>query len=284
MADAELHPLARALRERVIVVLVEPQYPGNVGATARAMRNMGLWSLVLVAPPAYDAEQARWMAPGCAELLASARIVATLDEALAGVSRVVATTARHRKRGQPVLEPREAAALALDDDDGVTALLFGREDQGLDGEAVDRAQALLRIPTLEHASLNLSQAVMVTAHAFFEEARARGLPATGRMLGGSRAGQSTRAVSRTGRRDRRASLDTIEPAAEAMVQLLERVGYTRGTHPTKVRVSATTALQSAQLRVREVEALRGMVRRIEWALDNPGTDWTRSARDNRDDT
>ena len=88
--------LNQTLLERVVVVLVEPQYPGNVGAVARAMKNMGLARLVIVAPPAYDAEQARWMAPGAHDILAQARIVPDLNAALEGCHRAFAATARHR--------------------------------------------------------------------------------------------------------------------------------------------------------------------------------------------
>jgi TrmH family RNA methyltransferase len=143
------------LLDRTVIVLVEPQHPGNVGAAARAMKNMGLSRLVIVAPPAYDPEQARWMAPGCADLLAEMRIVGTLDEALEGVHVAVATTARHRKQGQPVFTPAELAT-RIADDDRTFALLFGREDFGLSTEDVLRCDSLLRIPTPEHASLNLA--------------------------------------------------------------------------------------------------------------------------------
>ncbi|MFT4623770.1 MAG: TrmH family RNA methyltransferase [Myxococcota bacterium] len=281
MAGTDPKDLERALSERVVVVLVQPQYAGNVGATARAMKNMGLRRLVLVDPPAYDAEQARWMAPGCDDLLAGIRIVSRLEEALDGAHRVIATTARHRRRGQLVYEPRQAAAVALDDAEGTTAILFGREDYGLDKAAIDISHSVLRIPTLEHASLNLGQAVLVVANALFEEARSRGLAATGRTLGGSRSRRSTRSAARGSSRDRRADLSAITPAAEDLIGLLERVGYTRGTRPEKIRGTAMAALQSADLRVREVEALRGMVRRVQWALNHPGEDWSLSAKENR---
>ena len=90
---------AELLGDHVRFVLVEPQHPGNVGAAARAMRNMGLDQLVIVAPPAWDPETARWMAPGCDDLLDRIRVVATLDEALEGVHLAIASTARHRKQG-----------------------------------------------------------------------------------------------------------------------------------------------------------------------------------------
>ena len=74
------------LATNVVIVLVQPQYPGNVGACARAMKNMGLRRLVIVDPPAFDPERTRWMAPGCADLIAEARLVGTLDEEAALVS------------------------------------------------------------------------------------------------------------------------------------------------------------------------------------------------------
>jgi len=267
------------LAERVVFVLVEPLHPGNVGATARAMKNMDLRQLALVAPPAYDPERARWMAPGCADLLGQMRIVADLDQALVGTHRAVATTARHRRDGQRVLEPRQLAEQLLDDpEDRVTAILFGREDFGLSREHVRRCDDLLRIPTPEHASLNLAQAVMVVAHDLFEAARSRGLVASGRMVGGRKQPRATRALRRTGGRERRADLPEMEPAVQELVELLVRVGYTRSASPEKVALTARQALQSAGLSLKQVDALRGMVSRIGWALDHPELDWKATRR------
>lgn len=269
------------LAEHVVVVLVEPQHPGNVGAVARAMTNMGLSRLTLVAPPAYDPERARWMAPGCDDLLAQMRIVPTLDDALAGVHRAVAATARHRKQGQPVHEPPQIAALALDEaEEGrTTAILFGREDFGLATADVLRCEALMRIPTPEHASLNLAQAVLLVSHALFEESRRRGASAPGRTLGGSRGRHTTAGKQQGSRRDALADLPAIEPAVDQLVGLLDRVGYLRGTPPDKVRLTARSALQRGRISVRHVEALRGMISRIEWALDHPGIDWKRTRKE-----
>ncbi len=254
-------------------MLVEPLQPGNVGAAARAMGNTGLERLVLVDPPAFDLERARWMAPGCDDLLGQARFVPDLDTALAGVHRAVATTARHRRHRQPVLDPRQLARQILDGpEDQVTAILFGREDFGLSREATGRCDALVRIPTPEHASLNLAQAVLLVGWSLFEEARGRGMQATGRLVGGHREKPTAR-LERGDARDRLAELSTIEPAVQELVSLLERVGYTRGTNPEKVRVTARAALQRGTLSVREVEAIRGMVSRIEWALEHPEIDW-----------
>lgn len=270
------------LAERVVVVLVEPQHPGNVGAAARAMKNFGLRRLVLVAPPCYDPEQARWMAPGCDDLLANVRIVATTEEALEGVQRAVASTARHRRVGQQVREPRQVAAQLFDDvdahDQATTAILFGREDFGLANDDVLRCESILRIPTPDHASLNLGQAVLLVAHALFEEARERGAQATGRVLGGSRGNTTTRLLSQKDDRDRLADVPVMEPAVLELVGLLERVGYLRGVTPDKVRGTARETLQRAKVSVRQIDALRGMVARVAWALDHPGLDWRATRR------
>ena len=265
------------LAERVVIVLVQPLHPGNVGSTARAMRNFGLERLILVDPPAHDPERARWMAPGCADLLDRARIVGTLDEALDGVHHAIGTTARHRRSDHAVIEPAEVARRVVSaDDDSVTAILFGREDNGLTNEELARCGVLVRIATPEHASLNLAQAVLLLAHHLYEEARRHGEVASGRTLGGSRSPRSTRDVGRTSAKDRRADLPKLEPAVEELVALLDRVGYTRSAPEAKVRVTARQALQAAGLSTRQVDALRGMVSRIDWALDHPGLDWKKT--------
>ena len=263
------------------MVLMEPQHSGNVGAVARSMKNMGLTRLVIVNPPAYDPEQARWMAPGCGEVLAHARIVATLDEALEGIHWAVAATARHRKHDQPTQEPRALVQGILDraDQGRTTGILFGREDHGLRSTEVTRCASILRIPTPEHASLNLAQAVLVVSNALFNEYRDRGGEASGRTLGGSRGPVTTAHLQeRKQKRDERADLQVMEGAVEELTRLMERVGYTRAVTPEKVALSTRRALQRAAPRVRDIDALRGMLARMNWALSNPDLDWRASRR------
>lgn len=254
--------------DRVRIVLVQPQHPGNVGAAARAMQNMGLGDLAVVDPPCFDPETARWLAPGCDEMLTRVGFHADLPEALKGCQQVIASTARHRKQNQPVLTPEELAD-QIATRDGKYAILFGREDFGLSTEHTLYAESILRIPTPEHASLNLAQAVLLVSHALFERARQDAGVATGRMLGGSRGRRSTAAKSRGDRRDRPADVPLLEPAVDELIELLGRVGYFRGTPEDKVRLTARQALQRGRVTVRHVEALRGMVNRVKWALDNP---------------
>ncbi len=127
----------------------------------------------------------------------------------------------------------------------------------------------MRIPTPEHASLNLAQAVLLIAHQLFEEARSRGLRADGRTLGGRKGPRTTRSLTRSDRRSALADLPTLEPAVAALVELME---------PEKLRLSARQAFQEAGLRVRHVELVRGMLSRLDWALAHPELDWMRGRR------
>ena len=264
--------LADSLLERVVFVLVQPQHPGNVGAAARAMKNMGLSRLVIVDPPAFDPEQARWMAPGCDDWIANLRIVKTLDEAIEGCQLVVGSTARHRKQGHPVHTAQHLAQRVQDLPDATMAILFGREDFGLSKADVLRCESILRIPTPEHASLNLAQAVLLVAHTFFETARKHGRVATGRPLGGSRGRSTTAAKSKADKRDRLADASRIEPAVDDLISLLDQVGYFRSTPIDKVKLTARQALQRGQVSYRHLEALRGMISRVRWAVNNPDAD------------
>lgn len=266
------------LAEQVVFVLVQPQHPGNVGATARAMKNMGLRRLVVVDPaPSFDLERCRWMAPGAHDVVDQMRIVATLDEALVGVHRAIASTARHRRHGQPVHEPAVIAEDTLDGDETV-AILFGREDTGLSSADTLRCESILRIATDEHASLNLAQAVLLVAHTFFEAARKRGHRAEGRKLGGTGGPRSTRSLDKSNAAGPRADVTQLEPVVVELVALLNRVGFGKGTSPEKVGVTLREGLQRASLTVRHVSALRGMVKRVGYALDHPEIDWQASRR------
>jgi tRNA (cytidine32/uridine32-2'-O)-methyltransferase len=240
------------------VVLVEPQQPGNVGAVARAMMNTGLTRLVIVDPPAYDPHRARMMAPGCDDLIASARIVATLDDALVGVHRVIASTARHRKLAQRVMAPRELA-LEVVADTRQTAILFGREDFGLSAEHVARCEAIVRIPTPDHASLNLAQAVLLVGHAIFEANHADRGP-SGRIVGGRQQRETTALEPN----DVLADLPALEGAVQQATDLLGRIGYPVARD--KLGVAVRSALQRASLSVREIGALRGVLKHVERAI------------------
>jgi tRNA/rRNA methyltransferase len=150
-------------------VLVGPSHPGNVGAAARAMRVMGFGDLVLVAPRRADAlthPDALAMASGALDVLGAARVVATLDEALAGIHHACATAMTPRDFGPPTHAPRDHfAALAAGDGGRRVAFVFGSEKYGLANDDVYRCHACLSIPTdPSYGSLNLAQAVQLVAY------------------------------------------------------------------------------------------------------------------------
>jgi tRNA/rRNA methyltransferase/tRNA (cytidine32/uridine32-2'-O)-methyltransferase len=151
-------------------VLLDTSHPGNIGAVARAMKNMRLSELVLVNPRLFPDPEATARASGAEDVLAQARVTTTLAEALQGCGFVMATTARLRDQVFRVYEAREAAARLVDEarlapaGSGV-AVLFGTERFGLTNEQLQSAHALLRIPANpEYESLNLAMAAQLIAY------------------------------------------------------------------------------------------------------------------------
>lgn len=148
--------------DRVVVVLHRPQDPINIGATVRAMKNMGVRQLRLVAPCPYDPWRIEGVAHGTRDLVAAIRHFDSLEAAVADCVLVAAFAGKRRAVRWPIATPREMAHRLLDAAaDGPVAILFGQEDHGLSGESLDRAQLLVTIPTTEHSSLNLAQAALV---------------------------------------------------------------------------------------------------------------------------
>lgn len=154
------------IADRIRIVLVGTQHPGNIGAAARALKTMGLSRLVLVAPEQYPADEAFRRAAGADDVLAAAGVVQTLAEAVADCSFVLGCTARSRRVALEELEPRAAAArvVALAPA-GAVALVFGRERTGLSNEELQLCHAAVHIPANpEYSSLNLAAAVQVLAY------------------------------------------------------------------------------------------------------------------------
>lgn len=149
----------------VRVVLYEPQDPVNIAATIRAMKNMGCANLYLVRSVEYDAFRLEGIAHDTGDIIARIRSSDSLDEALDGCVRVAGFTARRRAAKRDVSTPRAASAELLEyARTGPVALLFGREDKGLPNEILDRAHVVVTIPTTDHASLNLAQAVLLALY------------------------------------------------------------------------------------------------------------------------
>lgn len=148
------------------VVLVRTSHPGNVGSTARAMKNMGIGSLVLVAPKRFPDAEANALASGADDVLASARVVGTLGEAIGDCVAAYALSARMREWGPQDIAVRDAAAAALQDAQaGQVAFVFGNEASGLTNEELLACQRHVRIPTEPGwSSVNLAQAVQIVVY------------------------------------------------------------------------------------------------------------------------
>lgn len=155
---------APAPAARVRIVLSHPSHPANVGATARAMKTMGLADLHLVNPKRFPDAEATALASGADDVLASARVHGTLDAALAGTTLAYAVTARRRDLSHPARDVRTAAAEAVASG-GEVAFLFGTEMSGLSNDEVIRCNRLAHIPAQPgFSSLNLAQAVQIVCY------------------------------------------------------------------------------------------------------------------------
>ncbi|WP_108946141.1 tRNA (cytosine(32)/uridine(32)-2'-O)-methyltransferase TrmJ [Shewanella halifaxensis] len=148
------------------VVLVGTSHPGNIGSTARAMKTMGLSNLYLAEPKVEPDGHSIALAAGASDILKHAITVGSVEEAIADCSLVIATSARSRTLDWPMLEPREAGeklvASALN---GPVAIVFGRENNGLTNEELQRCDYHVAIPANpEYTSLNLAQAVQIICY------------------------------------------------------------------------------------------------------------------------
>ncbi|MDX1460021.1 MAG: RNA methyltransferase [Xanthomonadales bacterium] len=158
-------PVAGSLA-RMRIVLVETTHPGNIGATARAMKVMGLSRLHLVQPLHFPHADATARASGADDILKHATVHDSLESALGGCSLVLGTSARLRSLSMPQFDVREAAGQALDEPgEADVAILFGRERHGLTNEQIQRCHRLVHIETNpEYGSLNIAQAVQLMAY------------------------------------------------------------------------------------------------------------------------
>jgi TrmH family RNA methyltransferase len=229
---------------RVDFVLVRPARPANVAAACRALKNMGLRSLVLVEAPAIPSE-ARALAYGAWEMLDAARHAATLREAVAPCTLVVATSGRIDPLA---MTPRDLAARAPGlAGDGRVALVFGPESTGLRRDELDLCPWRVHIPAdPAHASLNLAQAVLLLA---YEIRLSWAAPPA--------AGMGSPAPS-----------GDLEDAVTALGEALLGIGYLNPSNPGAILAELRRLLARARPTPREVALLRGLARQVQWAGRN----------------
>ncbi|MFD0726272.1 RNA methyltransferase [Lysobacter brunescens] len=243
--------------DRVRIVLVGTQHPGNIGSAARAMKTMGLSRLVLVAPERFPHPEAVALAAGAADLLDSASRFETLAEAVADCRLVLGCTARSRRIALEELSPRVGAARALDTADGGAdvAVVFGRERTGLENDELQLCHAAVHIPANpDYSSLNLAAAVQVLAY----ELRIGSLQASSDPVDASIAVR---------RQDERPEVRSEPPATHGelegffsqLADTLDAIDFHKGRTPAAAIRKFRRLFLRAGLDAREVRLLRGML-------------------------
>jgi len=235
------------------IVLVEPSGALNLGAIARAMKNMALHELVLVNPHCDPhAPAAQRMAVHASDILAQARQATSLPQALQGCQRAIATTARPRQFHAPLESPREALPWLLE---APSALVFGPEERGLSNAELNCAQRFVAIPSSpDYPSLNLAAAVTVCAYELYQ-ARRSPAPAARDAIPAPQ-GEA-------------APLEELEAYYQHLESVLLQIGHL-APHTAPARMLKLRRLYNrARLTREELALLRGTLRQTEWAISQP---------------
>lgn len=246
----EVQQPAHALAARLRIVLVDTSHPGNIGATARAMKAMGVSDLRLVAPDRFPDAAATARAAGADDILAAAQVHDSLAAALVGATMVYATSVRGRRIDWPTLSPRAAASEIMHAATAQVALVFGSERTGLSNAELDLCQRLITVPTVaDFSSLNLAQAVQICLYECHLLTAAPTLPERRRRAS-----------------ERAATAAEVEQLKLHCLRVMEAVGYHRAARPKLLDRRLRRLLGRAALVDSEVQILRGFLAAIEQRL------------------
>ncbi|RUR18916.1 tRNA (cytosine(32)/uridine(32)-2'-O)-methyltransferase TrmJ [Legionella sp. km535] len=235
------------------IVLVATSHPGNIGSTARAMKTMGLNSLYLVNPKSFPDYKAKEMAAGADDVLESAVVTDTLEDALIGCQLILGTSARPRGISLPGLLPASSAELIGQQADNTqVAILFGREHAGLTNEELLKCHYHINIPSNpEYSSLNLAQAVQIIAY----ELRMNLL--------------SPKATV-SSRTDEYATADEIEQFYEHLKEVFIEIQFLKAANPRRLMQRVRRLFNRVMLEKMEVSILRGMLSQVQKSLEWAG--------------
>jgi TrmH family RNA methyltransferase len=240
------------VQSEVRVVLHRPESGGNVGAAARALKNMGFSQLCIVEPLQLDWDEAERMAHGAEDVLHAARRASTLDAAVADCRWVVGTTRRQGKHRQTHYTPRAfAGAGAGAAGRRPLAIVFGPERDGLDARDLARCQDVIHIPAAAvQPSLNLAQAVMVIVYELAQE-----------LWPGPDADLAPAATADAGE---------LEQLYAHLEEMLLAVGFVRAETAARQMRMLRQVFARARPSPAEVTQLRGICRQVLWAARRPG--------------
>lgn len=235
----------RIHRDHITIVLQRPRFPENIGASARAMRNMGIRRMIVVEPENYDLSRVLKMATHvAADVVQNIQIAANLREALASFQVVVGTTARLGGEREIIHTPSRMADKLLSlSRENTIAVVFGPEDRGLSNEDIRLCHELVTIPTAEFSSLNLAQAVMVICYELFT--------AAGKDVPESAA-------------PRLATRHELDGMYDQLRDILVRISYINPENPDYWMNKIRRFFTRMQLKAGEVSIIRGICRQIDW--------------------
>jgi len=230
--------------DNISIVLLQPRYSENIGASARAMRNMGIQSLVIVDPQNFDLSKALKLATHFAsDIVEKSKFYPDLKEALSPFNYVVGTTARLGGQRQVVRTPLTIARKLIPiSTKNRIAIIFGPEDKGLSNEDIRFCHALVNIPTAEFSSLNLAQSVMIVCYEIF-------------IAGGEANEEFT---------PRMASRYELDGMYDQLKDILVRISYINSENPDYWLNHFRRFFTRLQLRAKEVNIIRGLCRQVDW--------------------
>lgn len=234
--------------DNIRIVLVETSHTGNMGSTARAMKTMGLTNLYLVNPLVKPDSQAIALSAGASDVIGNATIVDTFDEAIAGCSLVVGTSARSRSLPWPMLEPRECGQRsAMESEHAPVAIVFGRERVGLTNDELQKCHYHVAIPANpEYSSLNLAMAVQIIAY----EIRVAHL-------------DRIAAHQPVAEEEPYPLVDDLERFYAHLEETLHATGFIRPTHSGNIMSRLRRLFTRARPEAQELNILRGILASIE---------------------
>jgi len=240
------------------IVLCQTSHPGNIGAAARAMKTMGLSNLYLVSPKQFPDKEATSLATNAADLLETAHVCTSLEEALTGCTLVIGLSARKRQLSHELMSSRQAALEAVktigdDESNGQQqiALLFGTEMSGLSNAELDLCQLLAMIPTNpDFSSLNVAAAVQVMCYEIRMALLDKDAPLA-QLPNNQIKPQADKAVEW-------ASIDEVEGMYQHMESTLINIGFLKPKTPGRIMQRLRRMYARARLEKEEVRILRGI--------------------------
>lgn len=230
---------------QIRIVMVETSHPGNIGACARAMKNMCLDQLYLVNPRSFPDLEAYSRSAGANDVLDKATVCTSLAEALADCDLVVGASARRRSIPWPELDPRQCAEKIVNEDELTqAAIVFGRERTGLENEELDLCHYLLHIPcNPEYSSLNVAAAVQVVTYELMMQSQATRQPP----------------LNRRSKREAPATNQEMEALFEHMQQTLYDIEFINPENPGFMMRRLRRLLGRAGVEKTEMNILRGIL-------------------------